>query len=384
MIREYFGARQRGLVFAVLGFGLIALRCGAGTGSSDNGAAGAHASSAGAAASSAGAAASSAGAAASDAGSTGSDAGETNSAGGADDVGGSTAQAGSGAAGAQAGSGGGDLPPNAETLDYVSNEQTLPLMKSQFAVDLDGDGNADNAYGKLNGALEAQGVDLQGASDTESAAGRGLQLLALTVLNSNLVTSIGASSTLSRAVAQAAPDFGGTGSFRADGAAPSTSLLGAILNGQFRSVPIAQGSPPQRLLLRLEFGGPVDVPVEVYALSFQVAESGLSVGQLNGAIIASDMDMYVPPALAASLNQACTAQPDGTACKMNLSLFDANKDMTISADEVRTNALLKSVLAPDVKLLDTDGHYAPDAAATAKDSFSVGIGFSAVRAKIAM
>jgi len=375
--REYFGAQQRGLVFAALGFGLIVLRCGAGTSSSNDAAAGAHASSAGAAASSAGAAASSAGA-------TGSDAGETNSAGSADNVGGSTAQAGGGAPAAQAGSGGGDLPTNAETLDYVCNEQMLPLMQSEFAADLDGDGNADNAYGKLNEALEAQGVDLQGASNAESAAGRGLQLLALTVLNSNLVTSIGASSTLSRAVAQAAPDFGGTGSFKADGAAPSTSLLGAIINSQFRSVPIAQGSPPQRLLLRLEFGGPVDVPVEVYALSFQVAESGLSVGQLNGAILASDMDMYVPPVLAASLNQACSAQPDGTACKMNLSLFDANKDMTISADEVRTNALLKSVLAPDVKLLDADGHYAPDGAATVKDSFSVGIGFNAVRTKITM
>jgi hypothetical protein len=372
--KKYFGAQQR-VVFAILGFGLAALRCssGASSSASDGGAAGAQASNAGATASDAGASTDNAGA-------TESDAGATNGAGGADAAGGFTAQA--GATGAQAGSAGGDLPPNAETLSYVLDKQTVPLMGSQFAADIDGDGNADNAYGKLNAALESAGLDSQGTSDAETAAGRGLQLLALTVLNSNLMTSIGTSSELSRAVTKAAPDFGGTGSFKADGSAPTASFVGAIFNGQFSNVPVAQGSTPQRLLLRLEFGEPVDVPVEVYALSFHVTETGLALGQLNGAILASDVDMYVPPALAASFNQACAALPDSSTCKMNLSLFDTNKDKTVSADEVRANSLLEAVLAPDLKLLDADGHYAPDSAAAVKDSFSVGIGFSAARATI--
>ncbi len=382
MNRTSLAGAGRGLIVAALGLGLCTLRCGsstsqpgvAGTGkagsvASDagaNSAAGSHTTGLPAAGSPTAGSASTSG--------SGGDSGAADAPGGGGNAGGSL--------GGQAGAPPEDPPPAPETRVFVCSKQKLPTKKTDYAADLDGNGVADNQYGAFVASFSAQNVDLQAIDDKATAAGLGLQLLSLTVPDSNLSKSNGVSTELTQAVAQAMPDFSGMGSFKADPSAPTAKLLGAIAAGVFTSTPLTVGSAPPKLLVRLEFGVPVVVPVQIYALSYHVAANGLSEGQLNGAMLATDVDSYVPPALAKSLNDGCTAQPDGQSCKTALAVFDTNKDQSVSADEIRANNVIQGLLAPDVKLLDAQGHYAP-AKTGVKDSYSIGIGFSAVAAKFA-
>jgi hypothetical protein len=56
-------------------------------------------------------------------------------------------------------------------------------------------------------------------------------------------------------------------------------------------------------------------------------------------------------------------------------------DGVISTCEVATNSIIKNILAPDVQMFSNDGlTYAPNPANTHKDSLSVGVGFTAVKA----
>ena len=137
------------------------------------------------------------------------------------------------------------------------------------------------------------------------------------------------------------------------------------------------------MLLHLPFGGTVDLPFSVYSISFHVAANGLSQGQLNGAALASDVDAVVPPALAAAIDQSCAgvATPSQQ-CQAALLLLDTDHDQRISAAELRASNLVKGALAPDVKLFDVHGKFAPDGAAAVKDALSLGFGFTAVHARI--
>jgi len=55
-------------------------------------------------------------------------------------------------------------------------------------------------------------------------------------------------------------------------------------------------------------------------------------------------------------------------------------DGKIDTCEVQGNSIIMAVLAPDVKIYDANGNYAPTATGT-KDSLSLGIGFTAVTVK---
>jgi hypothetical protein len=55
-------------------------------------------------------------------------------------------------------------------------------------------------------------------------------------------------------------------------------------------------------------------------------------------------------------------------------------DGHIATCEVSENAIIQNVLQPDVQLFDSNGNFSPNSANTDKDSLSVGLGFTAVRA----
>lgn len=288
------------------------------------------------------------------------------------------AEAGASGAGAEVGASG---APSTERLGYVFDEQVMPTSTAKFAVDLDRDGKPDNAYGRLTSALAVYGFATQNTATAEIAAGRGLQLVGLNVLDSNLVNSAETRAVVARAKATVAPDFSGNGIFTVDSGVDPGNFSGSIANTIFASMPIALGQKPPRLLLRLPFGIAVDVPVQLLSISCHVAVNGLIDGELNGAILATDLDAIVPPALASAFNQTCSgAGAQEPSCQSYLGLFDADKNLTISADELRASLLIQAVLAPDVKLFDAQQTFAPDSAATNKDAFSIGIGFSAVSA----
>jgi len=365
---------------AVLGLGLVLLRCGSsdepgGSGSGGGGAAGAGTAGAGgghAGSNTAGAPHAGSGTAGgSTAGSpAGGAAGASEAGAGGDDI---------GAGGDDIGAGG---APVELTLGFVLNSQILPTPANPRAVDLDGNGVADNAYQALVTGLTNLGYPEQSVADAESAAGRGLQLARLTVKDSNLVQSAGTILDLARAVTHASPDFGGSGTFAVDGTALSATLPGAIAAGAVTTTAVQIGEKPQKVLLRLPFAVAVDVPVSVFSVSAHVAATGLTVGQLNGAIAGTDVDALVPPAIAAQVNTVCPATDTSATCLGVWNTLDVNHDKSVSAEEVRTNSLLKSLLASDVKLFDALGKYAPNPTSLTKDSLSVGIGFTAVKAII--
>ena len=372
--------RGRGHLLAVLGLGLLALRCGSSDGGTPGGGGTSGSSNAGANnAGTSNAGTSNAGANTAGSGTAGSH----NNAGtaGQDEVAaGAGGAADAGASGADAGAGG---SPTAETLGFVFNKQTLPTSNSAFASDLDGNAKVDNAYGTLVSALQANGFPGQVAADADTAAGHGLQLLALTIADSNLVKSKGSLVELSRAKDKAPPDFSGEGLFKVDGTSPSASLAGSIAAGVLTSAPPAVGSKLPIISLRLQFGVAVDVPLHLFSISAKVAANGLSEGQLSGAILTSDVDALVPPALATTFNQVCAGVGvDTQGCKTVLSTFDTDKNGTVTADEVRASDVIKALLASDVKLFDKNGKFAPDSEAAVKDAFSVGIGFTAVTGAI--
>ena len=60
-----------------------------------------------------------------------------------------------------------------------------------------------------------------------------------------------------------------------------------------------------------------------------------------------------------------------------LDLFDTNDDFTITADELRANAIITAVLAPDLDLTTADGIAGRDGV---KESVSLGLGFTAKNA----
>jgi len=297
---------------------------------------------------------------------------------GGDAAGGAGGAGGDDAGADDAGAGG---APADGTLEFVSDRQLVPNSGSAFAADLDGDGEPDNAYGKVISALSVYGFPAQISADAETSAGRGLQLLAFEASDSSLVSG-STTLTLWRAL-PTNPDFTGTGSFVVDSAAPSASLRGIIESGTLTSVKFAPGEELPRMLLHLPFGGTVDLPVSVYSISFHVTANGLRQGQLNGAALASDVDAVLPPALAAAFDESCAgvAAPSQQ-CQTALLVLDANHDQSISAEELRESGLLKSALAPDVKLFDAQGKFAPDGAAVEKDALSLGFGFTAVQARI--
>lgn len=299
---------------------------------------------------------------------------------GGEHAGGDTGRAGGGTAGTGDAAGAAGTPLS-ETLDFVFDREVLPIGGNAFAVDLDGDGGPDNAYGKVLGALSLYNFPAQSLADAETNAGRGLQLLALDPVDTNLASG---STTLKlwRAL-QTNPDFTGTGLFAIDSAAPNASLRGVIESSQLTSVKFAPGARLPRILLHLPLGNTVDLPISVYSISFRVAADGLSEGQLNGAASASDVDAIVPAALAAQFDTVCTSvAPPTQECQTALLLFDTDQDHRISADELRASDVIKAVLAPDTKLFDEQGNFAPDGTAETKDAFSVGFGFTAVPARI--
>ncbi len=365
---------------AVLGLGLVLLRCG----SSDSGG-GPAGGSGGTSGGASGGASGHAGAA--QAGATHAGSGNAGAGHAGESSGGGAGESEAGSAGASEAGAGGEGPGQgvAETLKYVFNKQSIPTTMGQFAADLNGDTVDDNQYAVVGATLAAQGVIPQATSDAETAAGRGLELSLLHVADSNLVKSAGAILDLARASEKASPDFGGTGMFTIDATAPSATLPGAIAGGVFTSKPVQVGEKPQKLSLRLPFGVAIDVPVYVFSVKTHVAENGFTTGQLNGAMLATDVDALVPPALATTLNATCAGVNSTSAtCLAFLTTFDTDHNKTISADEVRANTLVKAVLGPDLKLFDALGKYAPSTAANAvKDSFSVGIGFTAVTAVFA-
>jgi len=296
-------------------------------------------------------------------------------------------------------------PTSGTTTRFAANAVTLPVQKSDFAFDLDGDGKLDNQFGAFLGALSSQGMDSQASETAAIVAGRAVLLVQETSDDPTGQSDPCAGARLSAASpTSSAPKFDGTDTFTADTATTSGQLRGAITAGQLVSENPATATTPVSATLRLApFGATSTMDLPLVGAEVELTRSGatISAGRIHGAIRQSDVQQVVVPALAAAFNAQIAANPTATSSQQLLSLFDNGgvassacgstcknldgtcataNDGTISDCEVGTNSLIANLLAPDVQLFDSQNNWHPTPGGTTKDSLSVGLGFTGVAA----
>src|SRR5690242_13405889 len=106
---------------------------------------------------------------------------------------------------------------------YVVNSLQVPMSRSDFAIDLNGDGHVDNQLGNIIGALSAQNFDVQTQVDDSVKAGRVILLISVQTTDTSLKsdTNVGVTFYLGKEFTNGGdggvnPDFTGTGMFTVD------------------------------------------------------------------------------------------------------------------------------------------------------------------------
>ena len=246
-----------------------------------------------------------------------------------------------------------------------------------YAFNLDDDPyqSPDNVIGHVFAGLSAQ-LNVDGALAAALNAGDAVVLSALRA--HNLTADTFASWQVYAGTPQPHPDLSGGGHFSIDPtAAQGTEMLGAVAHGQFAGGP---GAAAVRLGIV-----PGQAPIELHLIDTHVQArcdaNGCSNGKLGGAVPAMEATTVLIPALASLMQTIVVASCPGpipascspTAVQL-LSLFDADRDGSITVAEVQANALIQAVFAPDQDLLNANGSAGHDGV---RESLSIGLGFTA-------
>ena len=303
-------------------------------------------------------------------------------------------------------SGDANVVPEGEHYHYVANKVLVPTTNTQareYGLDLNGDKTVDNQLGMVLSTLGSMGFDIQTTIDKAVAVGDILLLADFQTKDFTNTTAagvrvfLGDGTMVTPAACNASETYNetthtgcghhlaGTGTFvvKSD---PDAALGGKIVNGTFTG-------GPGDLSLQIALGGTTAINLDLIgarakgsALSADALGSATSGGVIfGGAITKMDIDEKVIPAIQAQLGpiiaRDCTmpTAPPGCGCmadstgKTILGLFDTKKadgsdgkDCAVSVDEIKTNSLIVSLLAPDVKI-------------NGKDALSLGIKVIAVK-----
>jgi hypothetical protein len=292
------------------------------------------------------------------------------------------------------------------SLRYVLNSLTLPMQRSDYAIDLNGDGRSDNQLGNIDGALSAQNFDIQTAESASIAAGNPIYLIELRTVDATGANDPAATVKVSRGLTAngGTPDFGGMGSYTIDATVPASTFSGALANHRYGSESPVTTHAPVTLAFRFAFfGAPIEIALNGAHIQFVTGTDmasgapGLINGEIQGSIKESDVQNVLIPQIATLLNARIAANPTSPTSMMLLQLFDTGNgaggtctsadgtvgtpgDGLIAPCEVAMNNIIQNVLAPDVQIYDANGNYAPNSQNTMRDSLSVGVAFTAVRA----
>jgi hypothetical protein len=274
----------------------------------------------------------------------------------------------------------------------------LPVMNTDYAIDLNGDGTPENQLGNIVGALKLQGSDPQANLNAAIANGSDVLLLDETSSDPTFTSDGCAGSNLYQGKTQVPLDWdAGAQNYLIDPKVNPGLFTGPIAAGRFSSSP-PTAPPDIQMLLALPISGKALTPVPVHAghLQYTDANGFVVLGQINGAILSTDVQSIIIPAIAAALEATVAANPNSQQSKQIKVLFDlgdgnghpcTNPDGTmgvpndgvIAECEIASSSLIQSLLAPDVQLFQ-NGVYQPNPANTKKDAVSVGLSFSAVPA----
>lgn len=307
----------------------------------------------------------------------------------------------------------GDCTPGAggNTAKYVTNAVMVPMQRQDYAIDLNGDGRIDNQLGNIIGALQAQNLDVQGGVNTAVTNGTLILLMSETSGDATFQSDSCAASTVQIGKSMMNPDYSGNGTFTLDSGQQGGTFAGPIKAGKFSSAPPSTTKKPVTLSIQLPLvTGAAPVTLKVIGGHLQYtrgADGKVNGGQLHGAIKADDVQMNIIPNVATLLTNRVKADPTSSTNMQILSIFDnggkadaacggtacknpaygdrpgmcaAPHDNIIDTCEVSTAQIIQNVLSPDVQMFDASGNYAPSAANTMKDSLSLGLAFTAVKA----
>ena len=286
-------------------------------------------------------------------------------------------------------------PVVGEHHQYVVSKMTLPEgANTALKLDIDGNGTKENKLGNILFALTSQS---QGQLDLQASLDRGVNNGDITLLTDVQATDLGTAKDaglrvfLGEIVSPEAcldPEDDttcgkhllGTGMFTAT--ANDSLVAGDIVGGRFTG-------GPGKLTLQLSLEGTLIALNLINAKAeLTVTADGIMNGLVGGAITKDELDTNVIPAIATTVDGIvkgdCTEpNPTPPACgcpasstgKTLLGLFDtAPEDCSISLEEIRENSFIKTVLGPDLDILDPKGQ---------NESLSVGVGITSVKATYA-
>jgi hypothetical protein len=282
---------------------------------------------------------------------------------------------------------------------FYINAIKLPTMTSDFALDLNGDGKADDALGAVVSTLVSEGSTPQANLDSALAKGTEVLLLDETSGDPTFTGDTCAGSNLYKGKSQPARDpDAGAQDYQIDPSVNPGLFTGPLTAGTFDSSP-PTAPPDIQMTLFLPIYGNQLAPLPVHGGHLQFTEENgfLVKGQINGAVKDTDIKGTVIPAIANALEAQVAANPTAQSSQQILVLFDlgngngkpcVNPDGTmgvpndgaIAECEVADSQLIQLLLAPDVQLFQ-NGVYQPNPANTRPDSLSLGIAFSAVPAQ---
>jgi hypothetical protein len=279
---------------------------------------------------------------------------------------------------------GGNVVPEGTHYHYVANNVYVPTSNTQareYGLDLNADGTVDNQLGMVLSTLAGMGFDIQATIDTAVAEGSIILLADFQTKDFMNTTAAGVQVYLGENPTPAActgtemydpvaktgckHHLDGSGSFSISASSPENAALGGkIVNGTFTG-------GPGDLSLQIALGGTTAIKLDLIgarAKASSISETMIGSGTtggivFGGAVTKEDIDTKVIPAIQAQLvpiisedcpgtdpnaTPACACMADSTG-KTILGLFDTNpKDCKVTVEEIKTNSLIVSLLAPDV------------------------------------
>ena len=270
------------------------------------------------------------------------------------------------------------LPATGVEYYFVTNKLLMPITQEQtqaFALNVDGDPQAhpDNKFGEMLTLLTSAvpGLELQSTLDEAVDTG---QLVSLHMVKADDALNDTSVSWLifQGQKNQSAPSFDGSDKFTFDSAAPvNLPIVGSLTNGHFTGGP---GAAHVQMFL---MGQLIDVDLIGVHLEADVSAKGCVNGKLGGGVTVDEFRGKLLPAIAGGLNQIIKA--DNAVASTLLKTFDSDQNGTITIEELENHPLLMIVISPDLDLLDASGKFNPNQDG-AKDSYSLGLGFTCVPA----
>jgi hypothetical protein len=282
-----------------------------------------------------------------------------------------------------------ELVCNSDCKDFVFSKITLPdsTTASKIGWDYDGDGSKNNALGSILGALSGMAGSLNIQESVDDGVNTGGTLVLLRIQADDFKTdddskaqawtgeSIECCSNPDDSAACAAEAktkcFGGSSTFYPAADSPKDALF----KGGIAASAMQYG--PSKLKFILPFGndaGNLDLNLKAVYLVGKMAADGTSIseGVLAGAISKSELDNTLIPKIAEMLDKTLNDPDQEQQIKDTITtLFDTDKDGSITKEEVAGNSIIKTFLSGDVDV-DGDG----------ENELSLGVGFEAVSCTI--